>query len=241
MMNNIITHIRTKSEKDIQHAYIPGRGVITAWQELVKALEVPNIYEYDLKSFFDEVSVRNIVKELQIMGFPNYECKMLWRLAISVPSNMDLKIKAVADKIRKANVATDVKWLQIWMEQQEPGADFQLEPGAYYEISRPGAKPNKKRKSPLKEKKYVNNAYETLMNQYGFLISKGVPQGSPISCSLSTLGLRQLERRWEDRMVAYSDDGIIVPYTNEKPEITNHELGIIEHAEKSGWVKRDGK
>jgi hypothetical protein len=77
MMNNIITHIRMQSESDIQHAYLPGRGVITAWQELVKALEAPHIYEYDLKSFFDKVSVRTIVKELTQMGFPNYESKML--------------------------------------------------------------------------------------------------------------------------------------------------------------------
>jgi hypothetical protein len=30
MMNNIIAHIRMQSESDIQHAYLPGRGVITA-------------------------------------------------------------------------------------------------------------------------------------------------------------------------------------------------------------------
>lgn len=94
----------------------------------------------------------------------------------------------------------------MWMEQQEPGADLS----------------------------YVGNAYERLMGQYGFLISAGVPQGSPISCSLSTLGLRYLERRWKDRMVAYSDDGVIVPYTSEEPEISNPEAGVEKHIEKSG-------
>jgi hypothetical protein len=43
----------------------------------VKALDVPHIYEYDLRSFFDKVSVRTIVEELTQMGFPNYESKML--------------------------------------------------------------------------------------------------------------------------------------------------------------------
>jgi hypothetical protein len=35
-------------------------------------------------------------------------------------------------------------------------------------------------------------------------------------------------------MVAYSDDGIIVPYTSEKPIISNPEAGVEEHTEKSG-------
>jgi len=52
----------TEGEK--QHGYIPGRGVVTAWEILVKNLNSPNIFEADFKGFFDNVTHKGISKEL---------------------------------------------------------------------------------------------------------------------------------------------------------------------------------
>jgi hypothetical protein len=45
-----------------QHAYIPGKGTMSAWKEtIVKVKESKFIYETDLKGFFNEVSVWRIL------------------------------------------------------------------------------------------------------------------------------------------------------------------------------------
>jgi len=44
-----------------QHAYLPGRGTKTAWQEIIaKVIKAKNIYETDLKGFFDNISIFEI-------------------------------------------------------------------------------------------------------------------------------------------------------------------------------------
>lgn len=41
-----------------QHAYLPGRGVHTAWREVLEnEKKYSHIYEFDLKGFFDNVDI----------------------------------------------------------------------------------------------------------------------------------------------------------------------------------------
>lgn len=52
---------------DSQHAYRPGRGVHTAWEEILKYTKNPEyqIYECDFKSFFNTINplaVRNVLR-----------------------------------------------------------------------------------------------------------------------------------------------------------------------------------
>jgi len=56
MLNNLIVWTRIGRE-GCQHAYIPGRGVSTAWSEVFSKLDSANIFEFDLKGFFDNVDL----------------------------------------------------------------------------------------------------------------------------------------------------------------------------------------
>jgi len=86
MYNNLITEWRMISETGKQHAYLPGKGVITAWEELLKRLEkAPNIYEADFKGFFDSIShfgLRSVLDKF--LKFPLTEINFIERLNSSL-------------------------------------------------------------------------------------------------------------------------------------------------------------
>jgi len=48
------------------HAYTPGHGTVTAWKEVIlKVLPAKYIYEFDLKSFFDNVKITDVTRCLE--------------------------------------------------------------------------------------------------------------------------------------------------------------------------------
>jgi len=54
-----------------QHAYFPTKGVQTALRDVWKKLfKEKNIYEFDLKGFFDSVNLLENEKILQATGIP---------------------------------------------------------------------------------------------------------------------------------------------------------------------------
>jgi hypothetical protein len=53
-----------------QHAYIKGRGVLTAWADVVERLASKDIYEFDLKGFFPSVNTQFLSLVLRL------ECNM---------------------------------------------------------------------------------------------------------------------------------------------------------------------
>jgi len=86
MYNNILTQWRLVSEGSVQHAYLPGRGVITAWNALVHLLKEPNIFEADFKGFFDNVTHSGIQWVLRArLKLPESEIDFLARLMESLP------------------------------------------------------------------------------------------------------------------------------------------------------------
>ena len=61
---------------------------------------------------------------------------------------------------------------------------------------------------------------------------KGVPQGAPTSCGLSTMNLREV--LLENNVIMYADDGILFTETHtEEPEVSKPEAGIIKSPGKS--------
>lgn len=70
----------------------------------------------------------------------------------------------------------------------------------------------------------------------------GVPQGAPISCSVATLTLRDLEKK-ED-ILLYADDILGFPSdtSREPSEILNSpDRGVLVKDKKTRWLKIDGK
>lgn len=73
------------SEKNIQHGYLPDRGILTAWNALVKLLDEPNIFEADLKGFFDNVSHMGLELIMKLdLRIPGKEAEFITSLNQSV-------------------------------------------------------------------------------------------------------------------------------------------------------------
>lgn len=56
-----------------QHGYRVGKSIMTAWKTILeKAIKEDNIYEYDLKGFFDNVNINFVVVTLKkFLGMPD--------------------------------------------------------------------------------------------------------------------------------------------------------------------------
>jgi hypothetical protein len=95
MYNNLLTQWRLVTEGNVQHGYLPGRGVVTAWEALVKKLDSPNIFEADFKGFFDNVTHFGIAKVLKdSLGMPSSEIDFLTSVnksLVNLPQVLKLK------------------------------------------------------------------------------------------------------------------------------------------------------
>lgn len=55
-----------------QHGFYPGRGSMTAWQQVLsEVISSPNIYEFDLRKFFDSINLDYLSKVLLTLGLPS--------------------------------------------------------------------------------------------------------------------------------------------------------------------------
>jgi hypothetical protein len=95
MYNNLLTQWRLVTEGNVQHGYLPGRGVVTAWEALIKKLDSPNIFEADFKGFFDNVTHFGIAKVLEdSLKMPASEVRFLTSInksLVNLPQKQRLK------------------------------------------------------------------------------------------------------------------------------------------------------
>lgn len=96
MINNIVVWYRSGKEGD-QHAYLPKKGVSTAWAEIMKNLDKKYIFEFDLKSFFDEVDLQTLSNTMnKELHYPKDFCNFIHRMNQSL---IDLQFcKNIDDK-----------------------------------------------------------------------------------------------------------------------------------------------
>lgn len=70
MIQNLLTFYLQHYVSESQHGFLPGRGVITAWEEVLsKAIQAPYLKEYDLQNFFGEVDqayVSNCLRQAKV-------------------------------------------------------------------------------------------------------------------------------------------------------------------------------
>jgi len=65
MLNNFLYMFYRGDFLESQHGFIPGRGTLTAWIEIVrKVIKSRFIFETDLKQFFPSISVELIERKL---------------------------------------------------------------------------------------------------------------------------------------------------------------------------------
>jgi hypothetical protein len=251
MYNNLVTQWRMVSEKGNQHAYLPGKGVISAWENLFTLLHTePNIYEADFKGFFNNVTHEGIDYVLWEIGFPQAERDFMRELNGSIP-----KLTS-DDKIHEP----DRNFPFLSSGKFNPEAGMEQFPGLILRETIGSALPNPfalddDGRPPLiryngelyepdeliwiRSKERASNLMGIPIIQ-GITKDKGVPQGAPTSCSLATLSLRYLEKLY--KILFYADDVIYFPKDPNADHVralSDFNRGLIVHEGKSKLVKRN--
>lgn len=66
MVNNMLVESFRQDLLPSQHGYIPGKGTLTAWRDIIEnVIKKDNIYETDIKGFFDNIELKEISNQLR--------------------------------------------------------------------------------------------------------------------------------------------------------------------------------
>lgn len=93
-----------------QHGFLPNRGTLTAWRDvLLKAINAPDIYEYDYKGFFDNVNSTKVLNWLAEKGLPK-----TWVLKLRVIAHSAPKLPKEKEKIlnEETNAQTKTQYVK---------------------------------------------------------------------------------------------------------------------------------
>lgn len=240
MLNNLIVWSRTGKEGR-QHAYFPQRGVITAWEEVMKLKDADNIYEFDLTGFFDNVDLKNLESWMkEELNMPEAQAEWFMKLNQAVPKlteedKIEEKDRGVmflpTGAVSPTQTASNTQWynfmakslgLELNEETMKVLSGMEL---THLSLSSPEGSPQPSKVSILKK--------------------EGVPQGAATSCGLSTIPLSSVTNRTlkSGTVSMYADDGLLFSPNQETEEIRAkfEEVGSPINEAKSGWVKKDGK
>jgi hypothetical protein len=224
-----------------QHGYFPRKGTLTAWREIMKRINEPNIYEFDLKQFFPSVEIQYVSKMLEWMRTPKRWVVYIENLNKSKPKLMRSKEEDPVDESRTREALDLEKGIlnrdQLWYQ---PVRLFIKDNGI--ELWRELVTQDTGGWSLHHEYEMVQLQWALLSsfkgNQTFHSVLQGLPQGGGISPTLSVQNLYPLFRD-EENVVMYADDGIIFGHPKfNSPEY--QEAGIILNEKKSSWVKKDG-
>jgi len=235
MYNNMLKVFLSSHYLPSQHGYIPRRGTLTAWKDIVRhVLSKDYIYECDLEQFFPTVHVNRISEILFSMGLPK---DLVYRL-----ENWN-RCNPILPKDRKLNED------RYEMSEQDKidirNGYFRWESKLYDGIR---DFVNANGWELLWESTGSTNVFEIVQEQWALLDMyrpakvnnqfDGIPQGLATSPSLSILTLKEFLSQVPS--VSYADDPIF--YSNQEFNIKDEpEHGIVLNKSKSGWVKKGGK
>jgi hypothetical protein len=200
-----------------QHGFQHGRGTTTAWEQIHSEVKSSaNIYEYDLKKFFDTINLDYLESLLSSTQMPSPLVRHMitWsRTPASNSSHSLLRWESPLDEVQDYRYHKTGKYYIQSYEEYSYWLDAKREA----ELTNP------------------------LLKRYDYF--HGVAQGSPTSPLLSTLLLTRLLLNSPDSDVCqYADDGILYNLRTCPEEILIFppESGISVNWSKSGWIKRNG-
>jgi hypothetical protein len=238
LITKVLMFILEPHLKASQHG-LTTRGTKTAWREvLTRAIKWENIYEYDLKGFFDNVN--NLLALMRIVG--HYWDKMAERAR-----TYKMEIQSFMFELLKNTTGFDKVNTQGILRE-----DFLFKFIARINETRPKW-PEKSTKEQIegdvvrtRERDRIGIYHEKVLQD---LVSgtlghtrKGVPQGAPHSPLIAMVGKTVYSGKypWEkeelQNHIEYVDDGI-----TDKEVKSNPESGTMIQPLKSGWVKQEGR
>lgn len=211
------------------HAYQPGKGTVTAWLDVInKARKAKYIYEFDLKSFFENVPISKITRELIRIGIVPEVAFYLDEIHRRAPKNI----------LPEGNLLDETKAYNKFLRENgnpytgKPKIPFYEKAAEFYKGTT--------------NQFYQNHILDRLFWDPTYTDSTeilGVPQGLNTSPMLSIIYLQT----WLDKLhqkglgtVVYADDGIIYSEKDFIPDLLSDPF-VKMNLTKSRWVKREGK
>jgi len=200
-----------------QHGFMKGKGTDTAWLQVhTDLLNSGNIYEFDLKKFFDSVNLDYLREILSCFGLPTPLLNHIIRWNRTFGENTTSSRHHWSD-IRSEINDYHYHITKIYVDLDDEDLSYWYSHKRHAELRRPW------------------------LRRYDYY--HGVAQGNSLSPLLSTLLLtKDLLLTPDSKIVQYADDGILYDFTRAPLEILTFpaQSGIEINIEKSHWVRRHG-
>lgn len=241
MWNNMFIEILGHHIDKDQHAYVPGKGVQSAWRSIIsKVNKYKYIYETDLRGFFDNIDTTTIFRMLVKEECPMQIREWLQNICMNTPTLPGNHLVDESKFTRKREFYENVEMSedQILRLKLYGVADLHAaienDPNILAELMPETEGPSFDEWLNLEYSKVDSFAPARFHN-----IFDGVPQGMPLSPFLSILPLKDNYLN-QQVSVNYADDQVF--FGNEPFVIKdNPKCGIYHNESKCGWVKYDGK
>lgn len=213
LLNQFAQHYLINKVSVDQHAYLHGRGTLTAWRRIVEnVINCKNIYEFDLKGFFDSVDLIKLKPALERRGIPRNICDMVFALNTEIPRGLvnvmeykgpDLSDEDMEVLIRSEPIKMDSRWVWSFVDKNS---------GKYVNIKTRGMAQG----SPLSPLLSLVALEETLFKMF------------PNNVIM-----------YADDGIIYGGDEITENSIRNKLE--GMDFGVSINWDKSGWVKQAGQ
>lgn len=212
MWNNIFSIYLENLLPTSQHGFRPKKGTLSAWREILeKVVNKKNIWEFDLKQFFDTVDLVALKQQMQIYKFPDSIVEQFYKIHQCHPQ---LPAEELLDESHTRYGDPDGPW-----KMGLTGAKVYdgLHPKALWAQGPPGSM-----RRPLSG------------------VPQGAPTSPLLSLILltdSVMTLSEQTTMYADDGNLASDLPIHLPKANQ----FNAEYGINFHPDKCSWIKKDGE
>jgi hypothetical protein len=89
MWNGFITLFLENEIRKYNHAFLPRSGTITALKEFAEVIpQAKFVYEFDLRGFFNQVSIHKVLNMLYTRGMPLHLVRRFSEILIEIPKNI---------------------------------------------------------------------------------------------------------------------------------------------------------
>lgn len=235
-----------------QHAYMPGRGSLSAWVKILgEIINSKSIYEFDLQGFFDSVPVEATLSKLKGV-LDSKTSAFLLELSKSVPKNMsytkggpliDTQGVDESSTLKKMGLGQDVtvgfsQWEENLPDYEKMYLSGGEKPsGSTYPVMSPEDWVRFYSEEGEEEKKEEEEKTSEIL--------RGFPQGLNISPLMAISSLLGLSLTPGSHLLMYADDGLV--YSNYLSALNINDIeesfravGSVVSREKSHEVKRKG-